>query len=76
MVSSPFNSCCSYSVVQHDTGDGNLKGYMMAGSRVDYSNELGEPVSNIYAISTTDRQVVDTIQVGYVLEQKARRQQS
>jgi len=40
------------------------QGYVMAGSRVDYSNELGEPVSDAYAISTTERKVVDRIQVG------------
>mmetsp|Transcript_36154 Transcript_36154/g.71164 ORF Transcript_36154/g.71164 Transcript_36154/m.71164 type:complete len:567 (+) Transcript_36154:53-1753(+) len=49
--------------MQYDNG-GTLEGYLMAGSRVDYSNELGEPVSDAYAISTTDRKVVDTIQVG------------
>ncbi|CAB9524490.1 Inherit from COG: 40-residue yvtn family beta-propeller repeat protein [Seminavis robusta] len=49
--------------MQYDN-EGTLEGYVMAGSRVDYSNELGEPVSDAYAISSTDRKVVDTVQVG------------
>ena len=39
-------------------------GYIMIGSRVDRTNDLGDTVSDVYAISTTDLEVVDTIEVG------------
>jgi hypothetical protein len=51
--------------MQYDNNEkGILEGYLMAGSRVDYSNELGEAVSDVYAISSTDRKILETIQVG------------
>jgi hypothetical protein len=49
--------------MQYDNA-GTLEGYVMAGSRVDYSNELGEAVSDVYAISSTERKVLETIPVG------------
>lgn len=49
--------------MQYDNPDngGMLEGYVMAGSRVDYSNEL---ILDAYAFSSTERIVVDTIPVG------------
>jgi len=42
----------------------NDEGYVMIGSRVDETNELGDVVSHAYAISTTDRKVVAKTEVG------------
>jgi len=42
----------------------NDEGYVMIGSRVDETNELGDVVSHAYAVSTTGRKVVAKTEVG------------
>jgi len=42
----------------------NDEGYVMIGSRVDETNELGDVVSHAYAVSTTDRKVIAKTEVG------------
>jgi hypothetical protein len=40
------------------------EGYVMIGSRVDETNDLGDVVSHAYAVSTTARRVVSKVEVG------------
>jgi len=40
------------------------EGYILIGSRVDESNSLGETVSHMFAVSTTDREVISKAEVG------------
>jgi len=40
------------------------EGYILIGSRVDETNNLGDVVSHMYAVSTNDRKVITKAQVG------------
>lgn len=40
------------------------EGYILIGSRVDETNVMGDTVSHMYAISTTDREVIAKAEVG------------
>ena len=42
----------------------NKKGYVLIGSRVDETNELGEAYSHMYAFSTNDQTVITKAEVG------------
>jgi len=40
------------------------EGYILIGSRVDETNEMGDTISHMYAISTTERKVISKAEVG------------
>ena len=42
----------------------NSEGYILVGSRVDETNILGDKVSHMYAVSTTQRKVISKAEVG------------
>jgi hypothetical protein len=42
----------------------DTEGYILIGSRVDETNALGDTVSHMYAISTTQRKVLSKAEVG------------
>lgn len=42
----------------------NSEGYILVGSRVDETNALGDKVSHMYAVSTTQRKVISKAEVG------------
>jgi hypothetical protein len=42
----------------------NSKGYVMIGSRVDETNDLGDTISHAYVVSTEDRKVIAKPEVG------------
>jgi len=50
--------------MQYD-GSSGLEGYVMINSRINSENAQGDPVSSVIALSSTERKVVSTIEVGH-----------